>query len=157
MANRGSIVGSIGVIFDGINYKELMDKIGLYPQTMKAGKYKEAGTGAREWLPYEKEEIESLINTSYDMFVTDVATARGLDINHSTEFADAHIFKASKAMEVGLIDSTGTIIDAEKRVEELAGVHKPVWEKESEMEKLMASLSTKIFGEISSSFDWKMR
>ena len=40
IANPGSMVGSIGVIMQGVNTKELMDKIGIQTQTVKAGKNK---------------------------------------------------------------------------------------------------------------------
>ena len=38
IANPGSIVGSIGVIMQGVNTEELMEKIGVSTQTVKAGK-----------------------------------------------------------------------------------------------------------------------
>lgn len=157
ISNRGSLIGSIGVIFNGINYQELAERVGLAPQTLKVGKYKEAGTGAREWQPYERDEIEKVIKDTYTTFVSDVAQARELNISRSHEFADAHIFTARQALKVGLIDSLGTIIDAEKRVEELSGVINPVWEKDSEIDKFMKSISTTIFGELSTAFGWKMR
>ena len=38
IANPGSMVGSIGVIMQGVNTEELMKKIGVSTQTVKAGK-----------------------------------------------------------------------------------------------------------------------
>lgn len=157
IANRGSLVGSIGVIFSGLNYKELADKLGIKSQILKVGKYKESGTASREWLPYEKSELEKVINDTYKMFVSDVTEARGLDINKSSEFADAHIFTARQSLEVGLIDSVGTIIDAEKRLEILTAIPNPIWEKESEFDKFLKSVSAKFIGEISGALDWKLR
>ena len=80
IANPGSMVGSIGVIFQGTNLEELMDKIGVKTQTIKAGKYKESGTPTREWTNYEKEELEKVIKDTYSMFVSDVAKARKLKV-----------------------------------------------------------------------------
>ncbi len=157
IANRGSLIGSIGVIFSGFNYQQLAEKIGISPQVVKMGKYKEVGTGSREWLPYEEEEIEKVIKDMYKTFVTDVAKARGLDLNRSNEFADAHIFTARQALEVGLIDATGTIIDAEKRVEELSGVTNPVWEKDNELDRFFKSIATSFLGEITAYLGWKVR
>lgn len=157
ISNRGSLVGSIGVIMSGINYKDLAEKIGINSQTIKIGKYKESGTASREWLSYERAELEKVIKDTYDMFISDVAEARNLDINRSSEFADAHIFTARQALKVGLIDSVGTIIDAEKRLEILTAIPNPIWEKESELDKFMKSMSAHIFGEISSAFGWKLR
>ena len=157
IANRGSLIGSIGVIFSGLNYYQLAEKIGITSQVVKMGKYKEVGTGAREWKPYEEEEIKKVIKDIYNTFVSDVAEARDLDINNSHQFADAHIFTARQALQVGLIDELGTIIDAEKRVEELSGVNTVVWEKDNEMSRFMKYIATYFIGEITSQFGWKVR
>lgn len=157
IANRGSLVGSIGVIFSGINYQELAEKIGIAPQILKVGKFKESGTASRNWLPYEKNELDKVIKDTYDMFISDVAEARNLDKNRSSEFADAHIFTARQSMKVGLIDSVGTIIDAEQRLEILSEVLNPIWEKESEFDKFIKSISANFIGQISTAFDWKLR
>ena len=157
IANRGSLVGSIGVIFGGINYRELADKIGISSQVLKAGKFKESGTADREWLPYERAELKKLIDDTYDIFISDVAEARHLDKNKSSEFADAHIFTSRQAIKVGLIDSVGTILDAEYELEQLAQVQTPIWEKESDFDKLMKKLSAQFFGNISAIFDYKLR
>jgi protease-4 len=144
VANRGSIVGSIGVIFDGVNYRELSEKLGVSPQTLTAGKYKEVGTASRDWLPHEKAEMEKVIDDMYQTFVSDVAEARNLDINKSADFADAHIFTARQALKVGLIDSLGTVIEAEKVLEDLTSLPNPIWEKESEFDKFMKDFSSNL-------------
>lgn len=140
-ANPGSMVGSIGVIMQGTNYAELAQKIGISPQTIKAGKFKEVGTGARKWTPDEKAELEKVINDTYNLFVNDVATARELDPKKHTEFADAHIFTASQAKEVGLIDKLGVGYDAKKALVELAQVDKPIWQQEDKIDSFMRRLS----------------
>jgi len=108
-ANPGSIVGSIGVIFESANLKKLLDKVGVEPQVVKAGKYKEVGTPFRPWKPYEKAELEKVIKDTYDMFLHDVCQARKLDCKNAHQFADAHIFTARQAKAVGLIDEVATI------------------------------------------------
>jgi protease-4 len=137
IANPGSMVGSIGVIVEGANFQELMQKIGIKSQVVKAGKYKQVGTPEREWTPYEKAELEKVIQNTYAMFVHDVAAARKLDPDKHKEFADAHIFTASQAKAVGLVDSLGVIYDAKRRLEKLTGVEKPLWNKEDRFEKFI--------------------
>ncbi len=41
VANDLTLTGSIGVIMEGINYRGLMDKIGVAPIVYKSGKYKD--------------------------------------------------------------------------------------------------------------------
>ncbi len=140
-ANPGSMVGSIGVIMQGSNFAELAQKIGVSAQVVKAGKFKEVGTASRAWEPYEKAELEKVVNNTYELFVSDVAKARKLDPAKHTEFADAHIFTASQAKEVGLIDKLGVAYDAKNALVELSGVRKPVWQQEDKIDSFMRKLS----------------
>jgi len=140
-ANPGSMVGSIGVIMQGMNYTDLAQKIGISAQTVKAGKFKEVGTASRKWKDFEKAELEKVVNDTYDMFVHDVALARKLDPANRSAFADAHIFTASQAKEVGLIDKIGVGFDAENAIVELSGVDKPVWQQEDKVDAFMRQLS----------------
>jgi protease-4 len=157
VVNKASLVGSIGVIFDGINYRELADKIGIEPQVSKAGKFKEAGTGAREWLPFEREEIDRLTKESYKMFISDVAEARNLDLNQSEEWAEARLFLGTEAVQIGLADEVGTRISAENHLIALSGVSNPVFQKEDEFEAFVKSISSKFLGEFLYQFDYKLR
>jgi protease-4 len=152
IANPGAIVGSIGVIMESADIEELMKKIGVKPQVVKEGTYKEAGTFTREWTPQERAELERLTRDTYDLFVSDVAKARGLDINRSDEYADAHIFSAARAQKVGLIDSVGTHYVAKKEVEKLAKVTKPVWKEKKKIEQLFEKLGTRAVTMIQSYF-----
>jgi protease-4 len=137
IANPGSMIGSIGVIMEGADISGLMDKVGVKTQVVHAGTYKQVGTFDREWSDVERAELDKVIGGTYAMFVADVARARKLDANNSSEFADAHIFTAAQAQKVGLVDKIGVEFDAKKRVEELSKVKDPVWNKEDPMDKFL--------------------
>lgn len=152
IANPGSMVGSIGVIMQGANLSELMQKIGISTQTVKAGKYKESGTPSRKWFDYEKEELQSVINDTYQMFITDVANARKLDVKNHEKFADARIFTASQAKEVGLVDGVATISVAQETLVQLSKVENPIWKKEDKFDKFMDRLISETVSQVSMSF-----
>ncbi|MFA6144947.1 MAG: signal peptide peptidase SppA [Sulfurimonas sp.] len=135
VANPGSMVGSIGVIMEGADISELMQKVGVKTQVVHAGTYKQVGTFDRPWSTVERTELNKVIGGTYSMFVADVARARKLDLNQSSQYADAHIFTAAQAKEVKLVDSLGVEFDAKKRVEVLTKVKDPVWNKEDPMDK----------------------
>ena len=88
------------------------------------------------------------------MFVNDVAANRNLKVDEHKKYADAHIFTASQAKEVGLIDEVAPISRAKLLTVELSGISNPVWSKEDKMEKFMnkiingtiANISTNING-----------
>lgn len=137
IANPGSMIGSIGVIIEGADVSGLMQKIGVKTQVVHAGEYKQVGTMERQWNNLERAELEKVINGTYDLFVSDVARARKLDLNLSNEYANAHIFTAAQAQKVGLVDSIGVEFDAKKRVETLSKVPDPIWNREDPMDKFL--------------------
>jgi protease-4 len=149
IANPGSMVGSIGVIMQGVNTEELMKKIGVSTQTVKAGKYKESGTPTRKWFDYEEKQLQSVIDDTYNMFISDVASARNLDVKNHTLYADAKIFTSKQAKNVGLVDEVATLSYAQDSLIKLAKVEKPVWMKEDKFEKFMNKLVSEAISNIS--------
>ncbi len=157
IANPGSMVGSIGVIMQGFEASELMEKIGLSVQTVKAGKYKESGTPTRKWTAYEEEQLKSVINDTYNMFVNDVASARKLKVENHTSFADARIFTSKQAKEVGLIDEVATLSYAKQSIIELSKVEKAVWKKEDKFEKFMDKFLSEVISKVVISFSSSLK
>ena len=149
IANPGSIVGSIGVIMQGVNTEELMEKIGVSTQTVKAGKYKESGTPTRKWFDYEEKQLQVVIDDTYNMFISDVASARNLDVKNHTVFADAKIFTSKQAKDVGLVDEVATLSYAQNSLITLSKVDNPVWKKEDKFEKFMDKLISEAVSNIS--------
>ncbi len=152
IANPGSMVGSIGVIMQGVNAEELMSKIGVSTQTVKAGKFKESGTPTRKWFDYEEKQLQSVIDDTYNMFISDVANARNLDVKNHTQFADAKIFTSKQAKEVGLVDEVATISFAQNELVVLSKVENPIWKKEDKFDKFMDRLVSETISNVSMSF-----
>ncbi|MCB4743010.1 MAG: signal peptide peptidase SppA [Sulfurovum sp.] len=140
IANPGAIIGSIGVIMESINIKTLMDTIGIKPQVVKQGVYKEAGTFTRKWTSQERAELEQLTKDTYALFISDVAKARRLDISHSDNYANAHIFLAARAKEIGLIDQVGIISQAKEALMKKANITKPIWKKKDKLESFIEEI-----------------
>jgi len=149
VANPGSIIGSIGVIFEGMNFEKLLETIGVAPQTVKVGKYKEAGTPKRSWSEYERAELETIANDIYEMFVNDVADARELDASNHESFANAHIYTAARAKEHGLIDEVATMYEAKKMLEVLSGVDEPRWREKDRFEQLLERFELRVINLLS--------
>ncbi|MFA7022100.1 signal peptide peptidase SppA [Aliarcobacter sp.] len=157
IANPGTIVGSIGVIMQGFDASELLQKVGVQTQTVKAGKYKESGTITRKWTDFEQKELQKLINSTYNMFVLDVATARNLNIKNQQNFADAKVFTAQMAKDVGLVDEVSNITFAKNSLIELSQVEKAVWKKEDKFEKFMDKFLTETISKIVMSFSSSLK
>ena len=154
-ANRGALIGSIGVIFSGFNIQELMDKIGIKEQGIKAGAYKEIGTPTRQWSESERQFLENLLQEQYALFRNDVLKARKekLKVTEYHEFAEGKVFSAHKAQQLGLIDKVASIQEAIHALEQETGVEKAIWLKkdklESYMDKFLETAHTKILSLLS--------
>ena len=157
IANPGSIVGSIGVIMQGFEAGQLLEKIGINAQTVKAGKYKESGTPTRKWTDFEEKQLQSVINDTYNMFISDVSSARKLDVKNHTIYADAKIFTSKQAKEVGLVDEVATLSFAKDSLVELSKVQKPVWKKEDKFEKFMDKFMSEAISKISIAFSNQLK
>ncbi len=112
VAEKHSIVGSIGVRMDILHYYGLMKKIGVNVSVIKAGKYKDIGSPYRPMTPEEKEYLQKMINETYDDFVKWVSENRHIPLNKTYKIADGKIYSGIDAKKVGLVDKVGTEEDA---------------------------------------------
>lgn len=140
IANPGAFIGSIGVLFQAPNIKQLADKIGISEQVIAAGEYKQMGTFTRAWNEQEKGALKELVNDAYTLFVSDVAKARNLPIAKASEFANARVFIAYKAKKMGLIDEVGSLAIAQHELAKIAHVSEPIWKQPSQMELFLQEL-----------------
>jgi protease-4 len=150
ISNPGSMVGSIGVIMEGADIQPLLDKIGIKTQIVKQGTYKEIGTMTRKWTEQERSELETLTRDTYELFVKDVAIARKLDPANKANYADAHVYSASRAKNVGLVDMIGTKQQAKKELIKMAKVKEPIWSEKDKVDKFFDRVSSEASSKISS-------
>ena len=120
VANPGTITGSIGVILRGNNLSKLLEKIGIKFETVKSGLYKDILTPDRPLTQEERALLQSLIDSSYQQFVSAVACGRGLSEEKVRSFADGRVFTGIQAKELGLIDEVGDENDARLLAAKLA-------------------------------------
>jgi protease IV len=136
VANDLTITGSIGVIMNTWNYRGLMDKVGVRPETFKSGKYKDMLSGSREPDSITQEErdmVQALITQTYDKFKSVVATGRkwahaenkdkGRALAEDwVDYADGRILSGTEAFKLGFVDELGTFEDAVKRTKTIASL-----------------------------------
>jgi len=106
-ANPGTLTGSIGVIMAFTNAKGLMEKIGLQPKIIKAGKYKDIGSPARAMTEKERNLLQSVVDDVHQQFIEAIASGRGISIEEVTTIADGRIFTGRQAHSLNLVDELG--------------------------------------------------
>jgi protease IV len=136
VANDLTITGSIGVIMHGINYRGLMDKVGIAPMTFKSGKYKDMLSPDRrtnDIPPEERAMVQALIDETFQKFKGIVRTGRATahDKNRTEgkslapdweDYADGRVLSGSQALTLGFVDQVGDFDDAVDRTEKIVHI-----------------------------------
>ncbi len=106
-ADPGSVVGSIGVIAQWVNYGDLMRWAKLKDVTLKAGELKDAGNPSREMTPEEKAYFQSLIDDMHGQFIHAVAEGRKMKEADVKAIANGRVWTGEQALQLKLIDQVG--------------------------------------------------
>jgi protease-4 len=121
-ADPGTLTGSIGVIFSYPIFKNAMDKLGIQMQVIKSGKLKDVGNFAREANPQDIVMLQSVIDDTYEQFVSVVAKERNLEKEYVKGLADGSVYTGNQARANGLIDKIGTLEDAISKAGEMSNL-----------------------------------
>lgn len=111
-ANPGTLTGSIGVIMAFSNIQELIAKIGVKPEVIKSGKFKDAGSPVRTISSEERQLLQNLVDDVHQQFVEDVAKGRNLSVQEVKLLADGRVFTGRQALELKMVDQLGGLQDA---------------------------------------------
>jgi protease IV len=107
IANRMSIVGSIGVIASYLEFSELFEEYGITYQRFVAGKHKDLGSPFKSVTAEERKLFQGKLDTLHDFFIGEIAKNRRLDEREVRGLATGEIFLGSEAVELGLVDQIG--------------------------------------------------
>jgi len=112
VADRNSITGGIGVRMTIMHYYDLMSKLGVNVTVIKAGEDKDVGSPYRPMTEGEREELQVIVDKTYDDFVATVAVNRNLSEERVRNISNGKIYIGVDAKELGLVDELGTFEDA---------------------------------------------
>ncbi|MGE3975200.1 MAG: signal peptide peptidase SppA [Bdellovibrionales bacterium] len=120
IAQPGSLIGSIGVIMEFINLKDLYSWAKVERYSIKTGPFKDIGADYRPMRPDEKALLQTVINDVYMQFKKAVADGRKLTLEKVNTLADGRILTGKMAQESGLVDQLGSFKDAIAKASEMA-------------------------------------
>lgn len=125
VANPGSITGSIGVILQWMETKDLIEWAKIKPQTITAGAMKDVGSPYRDMTDAERAYLQSVVAQLHSQFIRAVAAGRKGKMTEAdvTSIADGRIFTGEQALSLKLVDSLGNLDDAVRTAAKLGGVH----------------------------------
>lgn len=121
-ANPGSLTGSIGVITQFTDVHGLMDKLGIHAEVVKSGEAKDAGSPFRPMTEREKALFHTMVLDVYAQFRGAVSERRHVDSAALDTLADGRVLTGRQAWKAKLIDTLGTLLQAESDAKRLAGL-----------------------------------
>ena len=146
-ADNGSVVGSIGVIAEWVNYGDLMRWAKLKPEVLKVGALKDTGNPMRDMTPAERAYLQSLIDNMYAQFVQAVADGRHAKTDDIKAIADGRVWTGQEALSMHLIDQIGDFQTAVDETAKSVGIKgEPVLVHPDKDRKTLSDL---LFGDIS--------
>lgn len=111
-ANPASLVGSIGVLYDGFGFTGLMDKVGVERRLLTAGENKGMLDPFSPMRPQDQAHVKMMLEEIHQQFIDAVKRGRGDRLGHDDELFSGMFWNGERARQLGLVDdfaSPGTV------------------------------------------------
>jgi len=106
-ANPSSVVGSIGVIYNGFGFVDTLQKLGIQRRVLTAGKNKAFLDPFIPWNNESKSMIQTMLNDVHKQFIHNVRLGRGNRLKNDPQIFSGLIWLGSRSKSLGLIDGFG--------------------------------------------------
>ena len=151
-ADKGSVVGSIGVIAEWVNYGDLLHWAKLKDITLKAGEFKDTGSPTRDLTPAEREYLQGMIDNMHMQFIEAVAAGRNSDgrkmsVEEIRSIANGKVWTGEQALGLKLIDQEGDFETAVRDTAKSVGIKgepvlvRPEKERKTLLDLMLGDLS----------------
>jgi len=114
--DASSIVGSIGVIYAGFGFQELIGKHGVERRVHTAGKSKSMLDPFRAENPDDIAKLKSWQGQIHDSFIAHVKTARGKRLADNDDLFTGEVWVGQSSIDVGLADGIGHVVPKMKEI-----------------------------------------
>jgi protease-4 len=122
VAHPTSLVGSIGVIFERLDVTDGLNKLGVSLTAVRSGSLKDMGSPFKHPSTLEERVMQNMVDDYFNRFEQVVKTNRPVkeepltaSLARSSDYEGIYsgrVFSGQKAVELGLADQTGLLIDA---------------------------------------------
>ena len=121
-AEPGTITGSIGVVSGKFALEGLYNKIGITTEVLSRGKNSGFWSTTTPMTDSERKAMQVLMEDIYGQFTSKAAKGRKMKLDKLKSLAGGRIYTGEVAVKNGLVDKLGTLDDAVKRAQQLAGL-----------------------------------
>lgn len=107
--DKGSIIGSIGVLMDGFGFTGLMDKLGIERRLLAAGRNKGFLDPFSPIREDQQKYAETMLNEIHQQFITVVRQGRGKRLKETPDLFSGLLWVGTRSVELGLADGLGSV------------------------------------------------
>ena len=107
--DKGSIIGSIGVLMDGFGFTGLMDKLGIERRLLAAGENKGFLDPFSPIRDNQVQYAETMLEEIHKQFITVVRQGRGQRLKETPELFSGLLWVGTRSVELGLADEIGSV------------------------------------------------
>jgi protease-4 len=107
-ADKASLVGSIGAVYEGFGFSGTLEKLGIERRMVAAGEHKGFLDPFRPLEDEEKAHVEGLLNRIHQQFINTVKKGRGDKLKRDADLFNGLVWTGEQSLELGLIDGLGS-------------------------------------------------
>lgn len=107
-ADRGSLVGSIGVLMNGFGFTDAMKKLGVERRLMSAGEHKGFLDPFGPITADEKRHAQRMLDDIHKQFIDAVRQGRGPVLKETKDMFSGLFWTGDQAKQMGLVDEFGS-------------------------------------------------
>lgn len=122
MADPLSLTGSIGATASYIELSKLFEKYGITYEQITSGERKDMGSPFRNLTKEERKKLQYMVDEIFKYFLDEIKESRHLSEEQVEKISTGDVFLGKDAINLGLVDSLGTIQDAKEKIKEIAGL-----------------------------------
>lgn len=122
IAEPTTITGSIGVVMMLANVERLAENMSINFETVQTHPFAGTFSIAHSKTEEEMAQFREIGADFYDEFLALVADTRGLEKERVRELARGRIWSGLRALDLGLVDRHGGLLQAVQRAADLAGI-----------------------------------
>ena len=107
--DKGSNIGSIGVLMDGFGFTGLMDKLGVERRLLAAGENKGFLDPFSPIRDDQQKYAETMLDEIHKQFITVVREGRGKRLKETPDLFSGLLWVGTRSVELGLADGLGSV------------------------------------------------
>ncbi len=106
-ADPATLTGSIGIYYGKVDFQELAETVGVNVEILGRGRRSGATSLFRPFTDDERQRLQEMIASMYQLFLTRVAEGRDMTVDEVDALGQGRIWSGDRAQQNGLVDRLG--------------------------------------------------